>query len=138
MFDWMSDHQHLLAWMGVISAIVFVVSLLSLPWLVARIPEDYFSHRDRQPTPWKKQHPVIRLLLLAGKNLLGLILLVGGLLMLLLPGQGLLTILMGALLLDYPGKYNIERRVVSQPKVLKSLNWLRAKANHPPLVIDDH
>ncbi|MCB1668684.1 MAG: hypothetical protein R3E73_12860 [Porticoccaceae bacterium] len=137
MLGWASEHHTLLTWLGVVSFFVFVFSLASLPWLVSRIPEDYFSHQERTPTRWKKQHPVIRLLLLIGKNLLGVVLLCGGILMLVLPGQGLLTILMGVLLLDYPGKYTLERKVVSQPGILKSLNWLRAKAKHPPLIIDE-
>jgi len=137
MLDWVSDHQVFLTWLGIASFFVFVVSLLTLPWLVSLIPEDYFCHQNRRPAPWKTQHPIIRYLLLLGKNLLGLILLLGGIIMLVVPGQGLLTMIMGILLLDYPGKYTLERRIVSQPKILKSLNWLRAKAKHSPLVITE-
>jgi hypothetical protein len=53
--------------------------------------------------------------------------------MLVLPGQGILTIATGLLLMDYPGKFRLERRIVATPMVLKGLNWLRAKANQPPL-----
>jgi len=56
--------------------------------------------------------------------------------MLVLPGQGLLTILFGIALLDFPGKYRLERRIVSYPKVLNSINWIRKKANKKPLVIN--
>jgi hypothetical protein len=73
--------------------------------------------------------------LLLGKNLLALTLIAGGIAMLLLPGQGLLTILIGVMLLDFPGKYPLERRIVQQPKVLQTINWLRAKGNRPPLHI---
>ena len=55
--------------------------------------------------------------------------------MLFLPGQGILTLVMGALLMDYPGKFQLERKIVKTPAILKGLNWLRAKANKPPLVI---
>ncbi|MEZ5529163.1 MAG: PGPGW domain-containing protein [Porticoccaceae bacterium] len=133
MLDWISDNQGLLTWLSVISLVTFVVSLLALPWLVSLIPADYFHHHHRHPAPFKQRHPAVRLLLLAGKNLLGLILLCGGILMLFLPGQGLLTIAVGMLLLDYPGKYNLERRVVGHPSVLKALNWLRDKRNQPPI-----
>jgi hypothetical protein len=60
----------------------------------------------------------------------------GGFLMLFLPGQGLLTIAVGLLLLDYPGKYSLERRIVSRPSVLQGINWVRAKGNHPPLRVE--
>lgn len=123
--------------LGAVSALVFIVSLLSLPWLACRIPAGYFIHRERKPAAWRWQNPMLRLMLVIGKNLLGLILLVGGFLMLFMPGQGLLTLAMGMLLLDYPGKYQLERRLIARPMVLRSLNWLRRKRNHPPLEVED-
>ena len=132
---WVSDHQQLLVWAGIVSFVVFILSLLSLPWLVAQIPEDYFLPKKRQPTQWKQLHPIIRLLALIGKNLIGYGLIVAGLLMLFLPGQGILTLVMGLLLVDYPGKFRLERKLVKTPAILNSLNWLRRKAKRPPLVI---
>ena len=67
------------------------------------------------------------------KNLLGYILLLGGVLMLFLPGQGILTMVVGLLLIDYPGKFALEKKIVRTPTVFKGLNWLRSKANKPPL-----
>ena len=132
--DALAEHQYLLVWMGIGSAFVFVISLLSLPWLVAQIPDDYFVPKKRQPTQWKTERPLVRLIILLGKNCLGYVLLMGGILMLFLPGQGVLTMLTGLLLIDYPGKFRLERKIVSTPAILKSLNWLRAKANKPPLI----
>lgn len=134
LMDLLAEHQYLLWWMGVGSAFVFVISLLSLPWLVAQIPDDYFVPKKRQPTQWKTRQPLIRLIILIGKNCLGYMLLLGGILMLFLPGQGLLTMITGLLLIDYPGKFRLERKIVNTPTVLKSLNWLRAKARKPPLI----
>lgn len=136
MSAWLATNQALLGWLTAASVATFVISLVTLPWLVARIPADYFAHRRRHAAPLKQRHPVIRLLLLIGKNLLGTVLLAGGIVMLFLPGQGLLTMAMGLLLLDYPGKYALERRVVRQHSVLSGLNWLRARAGAQPLVID--
>jgi hypothetical protein len=65
-----------------------------------------------------------------GKNALGLVLLAGGVLMLFLPGQGLLTIFMGAVLIDYPKKKLIERRFIKTAFILKGLNWIRIKGGH--------
>lgn len=135
LFGWVTDNQQLLVWAGVISLIVFILSLLSLPWLVSQIPEDYFLPKKRQPADWKRLHPVIRLLALVGKNLIGCGLIVAGLLMLVLPGQGILTLVMGLLLVDYPGKFRLERKLVKTPAILNSLNWLRRKAKKPPLVV---
>ena len=134
LFTWLESHQHLLFWAGLISFVVFVLSLLSLPWLVAKIPEDYFVTERRQPTEWKYQHPIIRALALVGKNVIGYGLILAGILMLFLPGQGILTLVTGLLLVNYPGKFRLERKIVTTPAVLESLNWLRKKANKPPLL----
>lgn len=137
MIEWFSQHQPLLAWITGISIVTSVISLLSLPWLVSRIPEDYFLSAQRHPSPWKQSQPVLRMAVLIGKNLLGAVLLTGGLVMIFVPGQGLLTIAMGILLLDYPGKFKLERRVVRIPRVIGSLNWLRGKIGARPLLVDD-
>lgn len=134
--QWLDQNQLLLTWLGIASLFTFIISLLALPWLVSRIPEDYFVHNRRQPTDWKESHPLMRTLLLVGKNILGALLLCGGFLMLFLPGQGLLTIAMGLLLMDYPGKFRMERRIVSKPMIFNGLNWLRAKTGRPPLRLD--
>ena len=138
MSEWFHAHQEILTWLTVGSLLTFVVSLATLPWLVAQIPSDYFVHRKRHPTNLKQGHPIIRMALLIGKNLLGGVLLIGGLLMLFLPGQGLLTLAMGMLLLDYPGKFTLERKIAQQPRVLNSLNWLRKKTGTPPLEVESH
>ncbi|RME33433.1 MAG: hypothetical protein D6786_07715, partial [Gammaproteobacteria bacterium] len=59
--------------------------------------------------------------------------LLAGLIMLFTPGQGLLTMLVGLLLMNYPGKYRLERWLVTRPRVLETLNWIRARTGHPPL-----
>ena len=135
--EWLSEYQALFTWMAIISAFTFVVSLLTLPWLVARIPGDYFCHKKRHPAPLKQHHPILRVVVLVGKNCLGWVLLVGGIIMLFIPGQGLLTIAMAMLLMDYPGKFQLEQRIARNDKVRNGLNWLRARAHAPPLQVDD-
>ena len=114
-------------------SVLFVVSILSLPWLVAKLPEDYFVGNQRQQSEWKRRYPLMSILVTLGKNLLGYVLIAGGILMLFLPGQGVLTIVVGILLIDYPGKYKLEKKLAKTPAIFKGLNWLRAKANTPPL-----
>jgi archaellum biogenesis protein FlaJ (TadC family) len=134
--SWLGQYQEIFAWLALISLLTFVISLLSLPWLVARIPDDYFLYSKRRPAELKNNHPVIRIVLLIGKNTLGVILLVGGIIMLFIPGQGLLTIAMGMLLMDYPGKFRLEQRLAQNETILHGLNWLRARGHAPPLKID--
>ena len=72
-------------------------------------------------------------MVLFGKNIIGVFLIIGGLLMLVLPGQGLLTIVTGLLLINYSGKCKLEQKLVAIPSVFRALNWIRVKANKPPL-----
>lgn len=134
--EWLTVHQHILGWMGLISLLVFSLSLLSLPWLVAKIPEDYFLPCERKRVLLKNGIFGTWIIIFILKNLIGLLLLICGLLMLFLPGQGVLTIIAGLVMTDYPGKYKLERRIVSNKTVLEKLNWLRNKANQPNLRID--
>jgi hypothetical protein len=130
-------HQYLLGWIGVISLLVFSLSLLSLPWFVAMIPEDYFLSQKRNQTILKNENFGIWIVIFILKNSIGLLLVTGGILMLFLPGQGVLTIIAGLIMTDYPGKFELERRIVSNKKILEKLNWLRNKANQPSLKIDN-
>ncbi len=135
MFDWINANPALFWWLTGFSIVAFVGTLLVIPILVARIPADYFlpdHHRQKQATA----HPVIRLILLIAKNLLGVVLVLIGIVMLVAPGQGLLTILMGILLMDFPGKYRLERWFVSRPPIYKSVNWLRKKSHKPPILVE--
>lgn len=114
--------------LAAVSAVTFVVSLGIVPILAVRIPADYFSTPRRGTTPWGRKYPLLRLAVLVLKNALGVALLLGGVLMLFLPGQGLLTIFLGIMLMDFPGKYRLERYLISRGPVLKSINWIRRKA----------
>jgi hypothetical protein len=121
--------------LGVSSVVLFAASLVVVPWLVARLPADYFAHRHREHPP--PAHPAWRLSVLVVKNLVGATLVLAGIAMLVLPGQGLLSILAGVMLMDFPGKYQLERRIVGNHTVLSALNWIRARAHKPPLVLDE-
>jgi hypothetical protein len=134
--QWIAGHQTAVAWLAALSAVAFVGSLLALPLLVARIPHDYFVAGRPHRMPWADRHPAIRLALGIGKNLVGVALVLAGVMMLVLPGQGALTIVVGVVLTDFPGKHAMLRRIVAQPPVLASANWLRRRAGEPPLIVD--
>jgi hypothetical protein len=61
---------------------------------------------------------------------------VAGIAMLVLPGQGVLTMLLGVMLMNFPGKYELERQIIQQPTILKALNWMRRRANRPDLIVE--
>ena len=137
MLDWIGAHDVLLWWLAAGSAVMFFGSLIAMPILVARIPADYFAHEARPPSRWAGYPTAVKVLLRMLKNLLGVVLIAMGLVMLFTPGQGLLTLLVGLLLLDGPGKYRFEKWLIYRPKVFRSINWLRAKAKRGPLVKQD-
>ena len=136
MTEWIRLHAADMWWLAGFSAVAFVATLIVVPALVLRIPADYFTHTSRHRTPWAEHHPVVRGALLIGKNVIGYCVLIAGIAMLVLPGQGLLTIAIGLMLVDFPGKYRLERWFVGRPAVLRSINWLRRRGGHPVLVVE--
>ena len=132
-FEFLSDYKIYLVWLGSLSFIIFIFSLLTIKWLVALIPSDYFIKKNN--SEFRSNYPIFWLVSIIIKNLVGYILIFGGILMLVLPGQGLFTIFVGLMLSNYPGKFYIERKFIAIPSVLRAINWLRKKSNTPPIKI---
>jgi len=116
------------------SVIIFFASILSLPFLVSFIPTDYFQYAEPYRIHHSFKHPVIRLSIIIAKNILGWLLIITGAILFILPGQGLITIIAGLLLINFPGKRKVERKLISNHRVLHVINWLRAKRNKEPLL----
>ena len=118
----------------ILSIVFFVGSLIAIPFILVRIPTDFFD--IRVPRPWMEDHhPVLRVLGHLVKNLVGAIFLFVGFLMLFLPGQGILTMWIGISMLDFPGKRKLEAKMIGQPAVLNTINGMREKFGKPPLII---
>jgi hypothetical protein len=130
---WMQSHEMLLTWLSAASVLMFLGSIFLIPWLVIRIPADYFLRQRHYADRWKPRHPLLRILFLATKNILGGLLFLAGVVMLVTPGQGILTILVGLLFLDFPGKFDLERQLAAKQPVFQSINWIREKAGRPPI-----
>ena len=131
--EFISTYKVNIILLGTVSFVIFVFSLISIKWLVALIPSDYFINRNS--SKFKIAYPSLWLVSTIIKNILGYTLIIGGILMLFLPGQGLFTIFVGLLLSNYPGKFYLERKLIAMPKIYKTVNWLRNKSNQPPLKI---
>jgi hypothetical protein len=114
-----------------ISLAAFVISLILLPLIIIRLPEDYFVRMRSKSVQLSPQRLALKFL----KNLLGVLLLLVGIVMLFIPGQGILTMLFGISLMDFPGKRRLQIRIVRMPRVNRSLNWLREKADQPHFVL---
>jgi Na+/H+ antiporter NhaD/arsenite permease-like protein len=107
------------------SVLAVIASLVLVPRFLASLPPDYLKAKHDTAS----KSPLLRV----ARNLLGAVLVLLGVAMLLLPGQGLLTLLVGLLLVDFPGKHRLVTRLLSRPKVLSVVNKLRAHRNAAPL-----
>ena len=116
------------------SVVMFFASILSLPFLLSFIPPDYFQYAEPYRVHHTFKHPLVRLSIIIAKNILGWLLIITGAILLILPGQGLITLVAGMLLINFPGKRKVERKLVSNHSVLHAINWLRAKRNKEPLL----
>jgi hypothetical protein len=113
------------------------ISFGAIAIVMLRIPANYFSShyvQDFLPdSPWIVRWGVVIL-----KNLFGVFLILLGIVLSLpgVPGQGIITILLGLIMLDIPGKRPLEARIIKRPAVLAAINGLRARYNKPPLILD--
>lgn len=120
---------------------VFLLSLAlsfaAIAIVMVKIPANYFSShyvQDFLPgSPW-----LVRWGAVVAKNLLGIFLVGLGIILSLpgVPGQGILTILLGLIMLDIPGKRPLESWIIKRPPVLSAVNNFRARYSKPPLVVD--
>lgn len=133
--DWLRDHPILVTVLTGVSAAGFLLSLILAPIVAASIPPTYFAHDRRPPSRFAERRRAARWLIRVGKNGLGALLLLGGLAMLVLPGQGLLTLFVGFILVDFPGKYRFEKWLMARSWVRRPINWLRRRRGRDPLVL---
>lgn len=126
------EFSGLFLWLPAISILTFVLSLLLLPYLVRKIPSDYFLQLSSKPAK-ATEYDIKYLFLFLIRNIFGCFLLLSGVLMLFLPGQGLITIFIALLLIDFPFKRQLISRLISHRKIRTSINWARKKTNKPPL-----
>ena len=118
----------------ILSIVTIIASLASVSILLISLPSDYFSRKKRVS---RIRNPILRLLLRLLKNVCGIVFLIGGFIMLFTPGQGILSLLVGVILCDFPGKRKVERKIIERPLVLSTINRIRARYNRPLIVLDD-
>ena len=145
MFDWLKELTNTLGltgrgvlWLVLFSVVTFLLSIAATIVVLVKLPDTYFKSEHGREF-WVERHPVLRWGGFVLKNLLGAVLVLFGILMSLpgVPGQGVLTILMGVMLLDFPGKRRLELKLVSRPKVLRAINGIRRRFDRPPLQLDE-
>ncbi len=132
---WIQANEVLMGLLTAGSLLLLVFSVALLPFVVSLIPADYFATEQRGASRFHRLHPAAHAVLVVIKNIVGVVLFLGGLAMLVLPGQGLLTLIVALILLDFPGKYRMERRLLRNPRVTRGINWLRRRAGARPLIL---
>lgn len=108
-----------------VSIAMFVGTLIAIPIVVVRLPADYFV-RGKQKRPFWVH---------LAFNSIGLVVFALGVAMLVLPGQGVLTILIGLSIMDLPVKHRVVRWCLGKPKVAQAIQALRKRADKPPLLL---
>jgi archaellum biogenesis protein FlaJ (TadC family) len=135
MFSTITGNTELMWQLAAVSVTTFFTTLLLVPVILIRLPSDYFAHRHRKSRA-EVHRSFVTILVAISKNILGFIFVAAGIAMLILPGQGILTILVGLMLINFPGKYHAEQWLVSRSSVLRSINWIRSRAHKPPFRIN--
>lgn len=134
--DWLEHHLGATASVAVLSVLLSIGSLWAGYRYLVTIPPDYFNRPHKAWDQWRQYHPILRWTLLIGKNILGSILIAAGIIMLFTPGQGILSLILGIALIDFPGKRRLERYLVQRHSVLTAINKMRAQAGQPPLCFE--
>lgn len=135
-FGWLVHRPEVVGKIVLVSVLLAFVSVVMMVVAITKMSPDYFVSRKPPSESWRGRHPLLSIFFKVLKSLTGLTLLISGIAMLVLPGQGVLTILVGISLLDFPGKRKMERYMVQRRHVLKTINWIRAKAKQAPVIVD--
>ncbi len=127
----LNQYEDLLIMVGIVSGVIFVATLLLTPYLLGLIPADYFSLTHAHQ---KKKKTLLCFIVVFSKTLVGALLVLAGIIMLVTPGQGVISILLGLFLMEFPGKRSLELKFINHNPTFKALNWLRNKAGKPPFI----
>jgi len=138
--EWLSHQWAVLTWERILFGsglflLTMAINIIAIFIVIIKIPADYFSpdyaHHFMPGKSWLIRWGAVIL-----KNLLGFTLLIVGIIMLIGPGQGILTILLALIMLDIPGKRPLEARIIKRPAVRHAIDKIRMKYNKPPLILD--
>jgi hypothetical protein len=142
MFDFLSDFFLALTWRKILlGALIFIVSFFAnlgiVSLILVKLPADYFS-KKRKTKFWAGPRPALHAAKVIGKNIAGILLVALGVVLSLpgVPGQGLLTVLLGIMLLDFPGRHRLEQKLLSKPSILNTINKLRGRFGKPRLELN--
>lgn len=120
------DVQHVVLALAV-WVLLTLGSLAIVLRVVLALPADYFERASFSRERWTAGR--------IARNLTGVLIIGVGIVLSVpgIPGQGLLTVLVGVLLVDFPRRRRLERTLVARRGVLIAVNRLRVRFGRPPL-----
>ncbi len=121
-------------WVLAGSVVLVLIGAAAVPFVLIRLPADYFVSEKNRGILNNLPLPLMYIILVL-KNIFGLVLLLFGIILLFVPGQGILTIIAGLVLMNSPGKRKMMRCVVRRKPVYNGINWIRAKAGKEKILI---
>lgn len=128
--------KEVLVWISIGSGIALLLTAIAIPIVIVKLPTDYLVN-DQKKSWLDAQPAMMRISLRLAKNLFGVALVVLGIIMLVLPGQGVLSIILGLSLVDFPGRRALQCKLIRRPKVIDSINWIRKTFRRPPLRVPE-
>jgi len=132
MFSFLKEYAPFFEWIGILSLLTFIGSLVAVPWIIGKLPADYFIQHRKKVAERHEQHPLAAKIIFISRNGIGFVFFLAGVVMLVLPGQGIITILIGISFMDFPGKHALVDYLVRRPRVIRILNWIRNRKKRPP------
>ncbi len=105
--------------LSLINLSLFIGFIIIVIYAFSSLPNDYWLEKD----DGHFSSPLVKVV----RNLIALPVLLMGILMLFLPGQGLLTVLLALLISDFEYKRELVQKIIAQKKVRDSLDSLRTK-----------
>ena len=120
------NYQGILIYVSLLSIFLFIISIIVTPIIICKIPHNYFIKEKKRISIFKK---II-------KNIFGIFFLIIGFVFLFTPGQGILTILIGIIFLDFPNKKNLQMKFIKKYKIIKPLNYIRRKFNKKEFILN--
>lgn len=141
MFDYLAEFFSGLTWRTVLIGILlfvgtFLVNLGIVSFILVKLPKDHFKNDKSKNVTGS--NATVRVLKVIGKNVAGWLLIALGIVLSVpgVPGQGLLTVLLGVMLVDFPGKHRLEQKLLSRPGIINTINGLRGRFGKPALELD--
>lgn len=118
--DWLSERPTLVISLAISFGVGIAASMIGLI-VAVRMPPDALTREPRKGG-WS-----------LARNILGWILILAGILMLIFPGPGLIVLVLGATMANFPGRKRLQEWILSRKSVTNPLNRLRKRFSQPPL-----